>query len=185
MADAFSRDTARDDLLVLVDGLDQPIGTATKERAHRECLLHRAFSVVLAREGEAEPELLLARRAEGKYHSAGLWANSCCSHPRSGEELGCAVHRRVGEELGIEAGELTEIGAFVYRAVFADGLAEYEYDHVFAGWFDGEPAPDPEEVSETRWVPVSELAAELAEHPERFCAWAFTVLSLALRYFCR
>ena len=170
------------DNLILVDGCDRPVGTATKEQAHAQGLLHRAFSVVLVREGEAGPELLLARRAEGKYHSAGLWANSCCSHPRVGEDVQDAAYRRVSEELGCKAEDLRELGAFIYRAPFANGLVEYEYDHVVLGRpaTGGEPAPDPAEVSAVRWVPAEELARELVESPEQFCAWAFTVLGMAL-----
>ena len=173
-------DPAKNDELILVDALDRPLGTATKARAHEEGLLHRAFSAQLVREGEAGPELLLAQRAEGKYHSAGLWANSCCSHPRAGEELADAVPRRIREELGCAGVGLREIGAFVYRAEFADGLAEFEYDHVFLGAAEGEPDPDPSEVGDLRWVGAEELAEELASHPERFCAWALTVLPMAL-----
>ncbi len=174
-------DPARNDTLILVDGLDNEIGSATKERAHREGLLHRAFSVVLVRDGQGGPELLLAQRAEGKYHSAGLWANSCCSHPRVGEEVVSAAYRRVREELGCEAADLREIAAFVYRAVFEDGLAEYEYDHVLVGRLATDPDPDPSEASAIRWVRAADVARELAECPERFAAWAYTVLALVLK----
>ena len=180
MADKMAMDPARADQLVLVDGLDRPIGAASKEQAHREGLLHRAFSVVLVRDGEAGPELLLSQRALDKYHSAGLWANSCCSHPRVGEELMDAAYRRTREELGCDAAGLREIGAFVYRAPFADGLCEYEYDHIFVGGCVGDPAPDPAEVASVRWVEADAVARELAEHPEHFAPWAFTVLSIAL-----
>lgn len=178
-------DPAKDDLLVLVDGLDREIGTATKERAHREGLLHRAFSVVLVRHGDAGTELLLSQRATGKYHSGGLWANSCCSHPRAGERLLDAARRRVREELGCEAIGLREAGSFAYRAEFAEGLCEYEYDHVLVGSFEGALEPDPNEVSTTRWVGLDELARELAERPKQFAAWAFTVLSMAMRHLCQ
>ena len=110
--DNMAVDPARADELVLVDGLDRQVGTATKEQTHREGLLHRAFSVVLVREGADGPEILLAQRAEGKYHSAGLWANSCCSHQRAGEEVVAAAYQRVCEELGCEAADLREVAAF-------------------------------------------------------------------------
>ena len=176
-------DAASEEMLILVDGFDRQIGTATKMQAHSEGLLHRAFSVVLTRlSPEGKLEILLSRRADGKYHSAGLWANSCCSHPRAGEDTAEAALRRVPQELGLQVvpGTLREIGAFVYRAPFANGLAEYEYDHVFVAECSGEPAPDPSEVSQTRWVSAENLAAELAAHPERFAVWAFTVLPMAL-----
>ena len=171
-----------EDELILVDGLDREVGRASKLRSHAEGLLHRAFSVVLAREDGA---LLLSRRAEGKYHSGGLWANSCCSHPRVGEEVLAAAERRVHEELGCEIapGSLREIGCYTYRAVFANGLTEYEYDHVLLGRIapGGVLSPDPEEVGETRWVMPEELATELAAAPDTFAAWAPGVLAMALR----
>lgn len=182
MTDQFAHDAARGDLLILVDGLDMPLGSATKERVHREGLLHRAFSVVLVRQTDDGPQLLLSQRAQGKYHSAGLWANSCCSHPRHGEETLDAAYRRTVEELGAEAADLTEIDAFVYRAAFESGLCEYEYDHVLVGICVGEPRPNPSEVSALRWVSPAELARELAAHPEHFAAWSFTVLSLTLAH---
>ena len=177
----MAADSARDDELILVDGLDRPVGTASKRRAHAEGLLHRAFSVVLVRAGKEGLELLLSQRAAGKYHSAGLWANSCCSHPRAGENLEDAAYRRVREELGCEAVGLQEVGAFAYRAEFESGLCEHEYDHVFIGEMRGTPAPDPGEVAAVRWVSAEELAAELASSPEHFSAWAPMALSIALQ----
>ncbi|MBE6470692.1 MAG: isopentenyl-diphosphate Delta-isomerase [Coriobacteriaceae bacterium] len=189
--EGLAGDPARDDLLILVDGLDREVGTATKAQAHAEGLLHRAFSVVLVRPagGQAAPdagdqpeqlELLLAQRAAGKYHSSGLWANSCCSHPRAGETVLDAAYRRVHEELGCEATGLRELCAFAYRAEFADGLCEHEFDHVLVGACSGEPAPDPSEVGALRWVTLDDLAAELAEQPGHFAAWAPMVLTLAM-----
>lgn len=118
----MANDPARDDELILVDGLDREVGTATKLQTHVEGLLHRAFSVVLARDGADGPELLLAKRSMRKFHSGGLWANSVCSHPRAGEELMDAAYRRVREELGCGAVGLREIAAFAYRAEFENGL---------------------------------------------------------------
>jgi len=184
MDERMAGDPARDDELVLVDGLDRQIGTATKWRAHMEGLLHRAFSVVLFRDAGAGPELLLSQRAKGKYHSAGLWANSCCSHPRAGEQVMDAAYRRVHEELGCEAEALRELSAFVYRAEFENGLVEHEYDHVLVGRCVGEPKPDPTEVGAIRWITPDALAVELAERPECFSAWAPMVLSLVLRACC-
>ena len=180
--DRMATDPAKNDLLILTDLLDRQTGTATKEQAHRSGLLHRAFSVVLRRSGAEGTEYLISRRADGKYHSAGLWVNSCCSHPRSGEETASAARARVREELGCGVLDLAEIGAFVYRAVFPDGLCEYEYDHVLIGCPDGELNPDPAEVGETRWVSADGLNALLASSPEQVAPWAFTVFSLALRH---
>jgi len=180
MEDAFQHDAAKSDELVLVDLLDQQVGVASKEQTHREGLLHRAFSVMLWRTGADGPELLLSRRAEGKYHSGGLWANSCCSHPRAGEELADAVLRRVAEELGTTVQEAHEVGAFVYRAPFANGTTEYEFDHVFVAAYDGEVRPDPTETSEVRWVPAARVMQEMLECPQTFCAWVPNVISLVL-----
>ncbi len=179
--DKMKIDPARSDQLILVDGMDRPVGTESKEKTHREGLLHRAFSAVLVRDAGAEREILLAKRAEGKYHSSGLWANSCCSHPRWGEELPDAVFRRIREELGCGVSDLNEIGSFMYRAEFADGITEYEFDHVFVGTVEEEISPDPAEVSETRWITAEELARELRETPRLFSAWAYSVFSIVLK----
>lgn len=174
-------DPARNDLLICVDGLDRQTGTASKLEAHTKDLLHRAFSVVLFRQGEAGTEVLLARRSMSKYHSGGLWANSCCSHPRAGEELLDAAQRRTHEELGCAVEGLREIGSFVYHAAFENGVYEHEYDHVLLGAFAGELDLCSNEVSEARWVTLDALAAELAEKPERFAVWAPIALSMALK----
>lgn len=176
----FANDPARDDLLVLVDAFDQPQGEASKEQTHREGLLHRAFSVVVMRESDQGPKLLLAKRAQTKYHSGGLWANSCCSHPRVGEELNQAVVRRVQEELGIDVHDAKEIGAFIYRTAFHNGLVEYEYDHVFVAYCEEEPTPDPKEAEALRWVTPEELSSLLLSKPRMFASWAPTVFSLVL-----
>lgn len=176
----LSEDRARDDKLILVDALDREVGSTTKIRAHVDGLLHRAFSVVLFREGDEGPELLLTRRAAAKYHSGNLWANSCCSHPRVGETVVDAALRRIQEELGCSATNLKEITAFVYRAEFDNGLCEFEYDHVLVGHCLGEPDPDPNETSEIRWLDINELGIELSREPEKYTAWAPMVLSLAL-----
>ena len=173
-------DPAREDMLILVDGLDREIGMASKLKAHEEGLLHRAFSVVLVREGDDGPEVLLARRARGKYHSGGLWANSCCSHPRVGEETIEAAHRRVREELGCKVADLRDVGGFAYRGEFESGLCEFEFDHVLVGRFMGELDPDQSEVGELRWIGLDALAVELASDPHRFTVWAPMVLSLAM-----
>lgn len=185
MLDTFKNDPSLGDQLILVDGRDRPVGTATKLDAHVQGLLHRAFSVVLVRDGADGREILLSRRAAGKYHSAGLWANSCCSHPRAGELVLEAAQRRVTEELGCEARGLEEICAFAYRAAFDNGLVEHEYDHVLIGSMEGELAPDPTEVSETRWVSFDALAAELAHEPAHFAAWAPMVLTLTMEHLTR
>ena len=178
----MAADPARDDMLILVDGLDRETGAATKLQAHVEGLLHRAFSVVLVREGANGPELLLALRSMMKYHSGGLWANSCCSHPRLGEETIEAAYRRVHEELGCEAIDLHEVCAFVYRAEFDNGLCEYEYDHVIVGRCEGTIDPDPAEASEVRWIDFETLAAELQAEPRKYAAWAPIVFTMTMSH---
>ena len=173
-------DPARDDMLMLVDGLDRQTGSATKLQAHVEGTLHRAFSVVLVRDGVEGPELLLAKRSMLKYHSGGLWANSCCSHPRVGEDVVEAAYRRVPEELGCEAADLREVCSFVYYAEFDNGIIEHECDHVVVGRCVGEVNPDPAEASEARWVSFDELAAELAADPCKFAVWAPIVFTLTM-----
>lgn len=174
-------DPARDEMLILVDAFDREIGSATKLGAHVDGLLHRAFSAVLWREGENGPELLLAKRALTKYHSGGLWTNSCCSHPRVGEEVLEAGQRRVAEELGVEPIGLYELDSFIYRAVFDNGITEYEFDHVLLGRCEGEPVPDPAEASDVRWIGFDALSAEMLDAPEQFTVWAFTVFPMVMR----
>jgi len=153
--------------LICVDIFDREIGSAEKLEAHQKCLLHRAFSVFLVREGK----MLIQRRAAHKYHSGGKWANACCSHPRVGEDLPTATRRRLREELNLEGIELEELYGFVYCHRFEDGLWEYEYDHVFVGQCDQTPELNPEEADACRWVGYDELAKELLEHPDRFAVW--------------
>lgn len=156
-----------EDRVVLVDARDTPTGEAPKLEAHRRGLLHRAFSVFLY---DAAGRMLLQQRAHGKYHSGGLWTNTCCSHPRPGEDTPAAAARRLREEMGVDC-RLAPAFQFVYHAPFDNGLVEHEYDHVFVGRFDGEPRPDPAEVADWRWAGVDELREELAAAPERFSAW--------------
>ena len=159
--------------VILVDEDDREIGTEPKLAAHERGLLHRAVSVFVF---DGKGNTLLQRRARGKYHSAGLWANACCSHPRPGEETADAAQRRLREEMGIDCA-VEEVHSFTYRADVGGGLIEHELDHVFAGRFDGEPAPDPAEIAEWRWQDVAELADDIEKHPERYARW----LGAALR----
>lgn len=153
--------------VVLVDEGDTEIGTMEKQRAHLEGRLHRALSVFVL---NGRGELLLQRRAEGKYHSGGLWTNTCCSHPRPGEPVDQAARRRLREEMGIDC-DLTPLFAFTYRAPVGPRLVEHEYDHLFAGRWDGDPAPSPDEVDGWRWTPLVEVAREVRENPGAFTPW--------------
>lgn len=165
--DGRVRVDATAELVTLVDADDRPIGTAEKLAAHREGLLHRAISVFVV---DGRGRLLLQRRALGKYHSVGLWSNSCCSHPRPGEPVLDAAHRRLREEMGFDC-ELEAHGCFTYRAELTRDLVEHEIDHLFVGQWNGTPMPDPEQVGEWRWLAPASLASELRDRPERFTAW--------------
>lgn len=161
--------------VILVDAEDTPVGTADKLAAHRAGQLHRAFSVFVLNDDGA---VLLQRRAEGKYHSGGLWSNTCCSHPRPGEATEAAARRRLEEEMGFHC-TLEPAFGMVYRADVGGGLVEHEYDHVLLGRWSGEPDPDPREVADWRWVPLAALKEEVARHPRRFTYW-FRVALLEL-----
>jgi len=164
------------EMLILVDDHDNPVGTMEKQEAHVKGLLHRAFSIFVwngaaARAG-AEPRMLIQQRADGKYHSGGLWTNTCCSHPREGQTLDEATHQRLQLEMGFDV-PLEELFGFSYVAQFEEHLSEHEYDHVFLGEYpeDGLVVPDPEEASDYRWISLAELKRDLAEHPETYTAW--------------
>ena len=153
--------------VILVDTDDNQVGTVPKLEAHRAGRLHRAFSVFVR---NSSGEILLQKRADGKYHSSGLWTNTCCGHPRPGETTVDAARRRLFEELGITCGVLKPAGVYRYRAEIRD-LVENELDHLFVTEVDGEPVPDPDEVVEYRFIAVDELDAWIAAEPEAFTAW--------------
>lgn len=154
-------------MVVLVDRHDNPVGHAPKLEAHEKGLLHRAVSVLLF---NSRDELLIQRRADGKYHSGGLWANSCCSHPTLGELPSAAAVRRLREEMGISA-RLRHLKTFVYRAWLGCGMQEHEVDHVFLGHSDQLPSPDPAEVSDYRYLTLHELHEDMRLHPGRYAVW--------------
>ena len=155
------------DEIILVDEQDRETGRGEKLAVHRQCLLHRAFSVFLWR----EDQLLLQRRAAGKYHSAGLWANTCCSHPRPGEATIAAARRRLREECGIDPPPLREAFSFIYKAD-CGGLWEHEFDHVLLGRCPAGPwTPDPAEIAELRWWELDAVSRELTEQPREFAPW--------------
>lgn len=153
--------------VILVDSADRENGTMEKLAAHQEGRLHRAISVFIF---NSQGELLLQRRAEGKYHSSGLWTNTCCSHPRPGEETADAASRRLKEEMGISA-PLEKLYAFIYKAPVGNELCEHEYDHVFFGKSDAVPQPDPAEAMEWKWAAVADIAAEMDASPSSYTIW--------------
>ncbi len=159
--------TTTQERVVLVNEQDDVLGTMEKLEAHRKGLLHRAFSVFLF---DDEGRLLLQQRAATKYHSALLWTNTCCSHPRPGESLETAAKRRLKEEMGIDA-EIRHRFSFIYNATFDNGLQEHELDHVFFGRVNGPPSPDPDEVNAWRFVEMGELQKDMERTPEEYTAW--------------
>jgi isopentenyl-diphosphate Delta-isomerase len=162
-----------DDLVVLVDQRDTPLGMAPKLDVHRDGRLHRAVSVVLC---DAGGRLLIQRRAATKYHSGGLWSNTCCGHPRPGELAPDAARRRLRVEMGIEQCDLTPAAQFIYRAELADGFIEHELDHVMVGEWSGTPVPHPGEVSDWRWMSRDDLLAEVQADPGMYTVWLPYVL---------
>lgn len=158
--------------VVLVDVTGREVGTAEKIEAHRAGQLHRAFSIFVF---NTLGEMLLQKRAETKYHSGGLWTNTCCSHPRPGEDPQHAAKRRLYEEMGFQC-ELTEFFSFVYHVELDNNLFEHELDHVFIGCYDGMPTPNPEEVTDWKWVSISSLKRDVRENPQNYTHWFKLVL---------
>ncbi len=153
--------------VILVDEFDRELGSGEKLQTHRAGALHRAFSIFVF---DAAKRLLLQQRARTKYHSAGLWSNTCCGHPRPGEDTTAAAHRRLREEMNFDCALRPAFG-FLYRAELAGQLVEHEYDHVFVGEFNGVPTPDVAEVEAWRWVSMAELRRELHRHPAEYSYW--------------
>jgi isopentenyl-diphosphate Delta-isomerase len=166
-----------EDRVILVDARDVAVGTEEKMRAHLDGRLHRAFSVFVF---DSDGRLLLQRRAACKYHSAGLWSNTVCSHPRPGEATRSAAHRRLREEMGFDC-PLVFAFAFTYSADLGGGLHENEFDHVFTGRFDGMPRPDPAEVAAFRWVHPEVVRAEIETKAPSFTFWFRMVFEDVLR----
>ena len=154
--------------VILVDTEDRPIGIMEKMEAHQSGgKLHRAFSAFVFNKNN---ELLLQRRALSKYHSGGLWTNTCCSHPRPGEKTIDAGKRRLEEELGISC-NLEEAFTFIYKAPLDNETTEYEFDHVLIGSFDGKLQLNHEEVESIKWLTLSEISILMKENPEEFTVW--------------
>ncbi len=156
-----------EELVILVDKDDNQIGVMEKMKAHEKAILHRAFSVFIF---NSKNELMLQQRAFDKYHSPGLWTNTCCSHPRPGETTIDAAHRRLAEEMGFDC-DFSEAFSFIYKAPFSNNLTEHEFDHVFTGVSDQLPIINPEEVAAYRMVSPDIIAGEMLHNPEQFTVW--------------
>jgi len=153
--------------VILVNEQDEVLGVMEKMEAHEKALLHRAFSVFVFNE---KGELLLQKRAITKYHSGGLWTNTCCSHPRPGESIEEAALRRLNEEMGFVT-DLSKAFSFIYNASFSNGLTEHEFDHVFTGIYSGAIHINREEVETYVFRSLQEIASLLEQEPESFTAW--------------
>jgi len=161
--------------VILVNEKDEPLGEMDKLEVHQKGLLHRAFSIFIFNDSGL---LLLQCRANEKYHSGGLWTNTCCGHPGPGELIEEAAHRRLKEETGIETA-LVKKFSFIYEAHLDQKLIEHEYDHVFTGVYNQEPVLNREEASAYRWISMAELKKEIEQHPVRYTEW----LKIAIQSF--
>ncbi|MFB6217275.1 MAG: isopentenyl-diphosphate Delta-isomerase [Candidatus Aenigmatarchaeota archaeon] len=154
--------------VVLVNENDERVGTEEKLKAHQNGgKRHRAFSIFVF---NSDGEMLLQKRAEGKYHCPGLWTNTTCSHPRPEEDLEQATHRRIQEEMGFDC-PMEEVFTFHYEAEFENGLTENEMDHVFVGKYDGEPDPNPDEAGDWKWEDPEEVERDVENNPDRYTPW--------------
>jgi len=162
------------DNIALVDIHGKETGSMEKMAAHELGLLHRAFSIFIFNDHD---ELLLQRRADSKYHSPGLWSNTCCSHPYPGEVVAVAAHRRLQEEMGFDC-DLNEIFSLTYKAAVGKGLTEHEYDHVLVGRRNTTPKANPDEVQEWKWVSLTTLSEDILHSPDQYTQW----LKLIIRF---
>ena len=164
--------------IVLVDIFDNVIGKGLKMDVHKKGLLHRAFSVFIVND---KNEMLLQKRAESKYHSAGLWSNACCSHPDLSPNIIEFASKRLFHEMGFST-DLKEIFSFIYREKFSDALYEYEYDHVLLGYYSGDVFPNEEEAGEIKWAPLESVAFNLVESPQIYSAWFIIAAPRVIEY---
>ena len=155
------------DQVVLVNENDSEIGLMQKLEVHQKGLLHRAFSVFIF---NSNGELLLQQRAQGKYHSEGLWSNTCCSHPLPDEQTHDAAVRRLEEEMGIST-QLHFLYSFIYNAELGNGLTEHELDHTFWGISDELPVINTSEVSNYKYISVTDLKKDMKENPASYTEW--------------
>ncbi len=154
-------------MVILVDDNDNQLGLMEKIEAHEKALLHRAFSVFILNDNK---QLLLQKRALNKYHSPGLWTNTCCSHPRDGESVIDAGIRRLDEEMGFKT-QLNNLFSFVYKSRLDNGLTEHEYDHVLLGKYNKDPLINELEVCDWKWVDLDALSNDLVINPKSYTVW--------------
>ncbi len=153
--------------VILVNEKDEKIGLMPKLEAHEKALLHRAFSVFIFND---KNELMLQQRALHKYHSPGLWTNTCCSHQRDGETSLEAGKRRLLEEMGLTT-QLKEVTAFIYKAPFDNGLTEHEFDHILVGTYNGKPSINEDEVASWKWMLMEDVKEDIKQNPHIYTEW--------------
>jgi isopentenyl-diphosphate Delta-isomerase len=156
-----------EELVILVDKQDKEIGLIPKIEAHKKALLHRAISVFIF---NSNGEWLLQRRAFTKYHSSGLWTNTCCTHPLPGETNIDAAIRRLKQEMGMQC-SIMELFSFTYKEALDNELTEYEFDHVFIGITDSIPKINPNEVTEFKYIKYNELFLDIKTNPNHYTVW--------------
>ena len=163
------------EMVILVDKNDNQVGLMPKLEAHEKGVLHRAFSIFIF---NSKYELLLQKRASSKYHSGGLWTNTCCSHPREGEDILDAANRRLDEEMGIKT-SLRKVYDFIYKAELDNQLTEHEFDHVFYGVFDNDPTLNKDEAEDFKWVDMETLNNDIIKNEVNYTVW----FKIAFEYF--
>jgi len=167
-----------EDKVILVDNNDNKIGLMPKLEAHEKGILHRAFSVFIFNN---DGELMLQRRALTKYHSPGLWTNTCCSHQRDGETNIISGKRRLNEEMGFDT-ELFEKTSFIYKAKFDNGLTEHEFDHVLVGSYNHSPIINSIEVDSWKWMSMENVKKDIKDHPDNYTAWFKIIFEKYYKY---
>ena len=167
-----------EDNVILVDVDDNQIGLMPKLEAHEKGVLHRAFSVFIFNN---KGELMLQRRALSKYHSPGLWTNTCCSHQRDGESNISSGKRRLKEEMGFDT-ELFEKTSFIYKAKFDNGLIEHEFDHVLVGSYNHSPIINSIEVDSWKWMSLENVKKDINDHPDNYTAWFKIIFEKYYKY---
>jgi len=167
--------------VILVDAKNRKLGTMEKLQAHREGILHRAFSIFIFNK---KGEMLVHKRAQGKYHCGGLWTNACCSHPRPDETMEEGLSRKLKQEMGFDT-ELAKAFDFTYRAELENGLIEYEFDEVFIGHYDATIQPNPQEVEEWKYADMDILRKEIRKNPELFTPWFRMLFDPVIRFYAR
>ena len=165
--------------VILVDLDNNKVGIEDKIEAHKKSLLHRAFSIFIFNQNK---EILLQKRSKNKYHSALLWTNTCCSHPHDGLSTIKCAEIRLKQEMGIET-KIKEIFSFIYKESFANGLTEYEYDHVFFGEHSKDPILNPDEACDFKWISIFDLKSDIEQNPSSYTAWLKIIFNKHFKYF--